>query len=258
VPGGEAVTQTTEAPATVPYEVWKQEHDLRIKVEKERDYWEKEFHLLRKLRRAPVLKPVAKEVLEEFRHVEKWGKVKAPDGSTRANYKTIANLLHMSPDTVARQAERLEKLDLVEIHEHQGPKDETERKYVHVKEEKLSTINKLEDPKKVIPKQGGNRYICTKCDSPDVDVKTDTTRKTTIRCNCCHFEEVVEDTAESTGWKPQLVHKRRKAQKQDAFQQSKHSQEQNDEAQKQPAEHCVDTQSVEDMVPADESHLAHL
>ena len=99
------MTQT--APQTVPYEVFQREHNLRVQAEKDRDYYKQEFFLVRNLRRAPVLKPVAKEILQEFRHVEKWGTVKDPEGNTRANYRTIATHLNISPDTVTIQAERM-------------------------------------------------------------------------------------------------------------------------------------------------------
>lgn len=209
------MTQTAQTPTMVPYEVWQREHERRIEAEKDRDYYKREFFLSRKIRQAPVLKPVAKEILQELRHTQQWGTVKDPDDYTRANYRTIANRLKISPDAVTTHAERLEKLGLVEIHEHQGPKDACDRKYIQIKEEKLHTIDKLEDPAGIVPKQGGNRYICTKCESPDVDVKTE--KRTTIRCNCCHHEEIVEDTIGKADWKPQFVHKRQKTQKQLAF-----------------------------------------
>lgn len=225
------MTQT--APQTVPYEVWQREHALRIQAEKDRDRWKNEFYLSRNLRRAPVLRPVDKDVLEEFRHVQKWGTVEDPEGNKRANFKTIANHLHISPDTVARSAERLEKLQLADIREHQGPQDERERKYIQVKEEKLATIDTLEDPEQVVPKQGGNRYICPKCDSTDVAIRT----VKTLHCNKCQHEEVVEDE-----WKMQNGHK---VQKQLAFKKSKHAQEQNTESsppEKQLGDHSVYTQ----------------
>lgn len=201
-------------------------------AERDRDYWKNEFYLLRKIRRAPVLKPVTKEILEEFRHVEKWGKVEGPDESKRANYKTIAAHLHTSPDTVKRHAERLEKLGIVDIREYQGPQDEFERKYVHVKEERLATIDQLEDPEEVIPKQGGARiYRCMQpgCDG-EMEIRTITRKRTKVmlRCINCHHESILsedlEDVVEDTDWQQQNGQK----------------------AQKQLAEHCVYTPPVED------------
>lgn len=222
-------------PQTVPYEQFQREHEKRLQAEQKCKKLQDEIFLLRKIRHAPVIKAIDKDVLEEFHHVQRWGIVEDGQGNKRANYNTIAKNLHVSPDTVKRSAERLEKLHLADIREHQGPEDERERKYIQVKEENLRTIDKLKDTDGIVPKQGGNRYICTKCDSPDVDVKTET--KTTIRCNCCQHEEVVEDTIGNTNWKPQFVHKRQKAQKQLAFQQSVHKPEPTE----QLADHSVYT-----------------
>ncbi len=146
------------APRTVSYDVYLRELERRKQAERDRDYWKNEFYLQRDIRRAPVLQPIGKAILEECRHVEKWGTVKAPDGSTRANFTTIAKHLHSSPGTVAKHAERLAKLDLIEIHEHLGPKDECDRKYIHVKEEHLAAIDQLQDPDDVVPQQGGDRF----------------------------------------------------------------------------------------------------
>src|SRR5258707_1254418 len=237
------MTQTAER--TVPYEVWQREHELRLKAERDldevkrdRDKWKDEFYLQRDIRRAPVLQPVTKAVLEECRHVEQWGTVKAPDGSTRANFTTIADHLKTSPETVKRHAERLEKLGIIEIHEHQGPQDERDRKYVHVKEEQLTTIDKLKDPDNVVPPQGGNRYQCQNpaCLSYNVALRT----VKTLRCLDCKHEIQVDDS----GWIMQNGHK---AQKQLAFQQSKHAHE----PQKQLAEHGVYTRAaIEDELRA--------
>jgi hypothetical protein len=233
--------QTAQAPTTVPYEVYQRERELRIKAERERDTWKNEFYLLRKLRRAPVLKPATKEVIEEFRHVEKWGQVDGPNGTKRANYKTIAKNLHMDAGTVARHAERAEKLGIVDILEYQGSKDESERKYVHVKEDKLATIDKLVDPEKVIPQQGGDRFThrCMKCDG-EMEIRTITKKRTKImlRCTACHHESILEedleDIVEDTGWKMQNG---QKAQKQHAFGETPGF----SEAQKQNAHHSVYT-----------------
>lgn len=248
------MTQTAQVPTMVPYEVFQREREKRIQAEKDRDYYKREFFLSRSIRRAPVLKPVDKDVLEEFRHVEKWGKVEDTQGNKRANYTTIAHNLKISPDTVARSAERLEKLGIADIREHQGPKDERERKYIQVKEEQLQHIDKLEDPENVVPKQGGNRYICMNedCNSTDVAVRKVTRTTTTIHCNTCHHEHVKEEE-EDTGWKMQNGHKE---QKQLAFKKSidaerakevkascfSDEQEQTLESEKQLAEHSVYTQ----------------
>ncbi len=218
------------APRTVSYDVYLRELERRKQAERDRDYWKNEFYLQRDIRRAPVLQPIGKAILEECRHVEKWGTVKAPDGSTRANFTTIAKHLHSSPGTVAKHAERLAKLDLIEIHEHLGPKDECDRKYIHVKEEHLAAIDQLQDPDDVVPQQGGDRfYRCMKCDS-EMEIRTITKKRTKILLRCsnpnCRHESVLqddpEDIVEDTGWKPQNGHK----------------------AQKQLAEQCVYTASI--------------
>jgi hypothetical protein len=114
------------------------------------------------------------------------------------------------------------QLDLVEIHEHAGPQDEYERKYVHVKEDKLAIIDQLKDPEQVIPQQGGNRYICQKCDGEvEMEIRKVTTRRTTttLRCPKCRHETQLSDTGdvvEDTGWRMQNG---QKAQKQLAFEQ---------------------------------------
>jgi DNA-binding MarR family transcriptional regulator len=233
-----SVKPTAQAPSTVPYEVWQREHDLRLKAERDLQYYKNEFFLHRKIRHAPVLQPIARDVLDECRHVEKWGKVKAPDGSTRANFKTIANKLHSSPATVKRHAERLEKLGLIEIHEQQGPEDESERKYIHVKEERVALIDELADPDKIVPQRGGNRYIClnAQCQSTDVSVRKVTKTTLMIHCHTC-LEDTVTEEEEDTGWKRQNGHKR---QNQLGFQQSKHA-EHTQEPQKQFGYHSVDT-----------------
>jgi putative DNA primase/helicase len=202
---------TTATPPTISFEVYQAERDRRIKAEQERDYWKNEFYLQRQIRRAPVLQPIAKSILEECRHVEKWGKVKGPDGSTRANYTTIAKHLHTSPDTVARQAERMEKLGVIKILEFQGPQDERDRKYIHVNEEQVSIIARLSDPEQVVPKQGGDRYQCQNpnCLSHNVAIRT----VKTLQCLDCGHETIINDT----GWKVQNAHN---IQKQPAFETS--------------------------------------
>jgi hypothetical protein len=249
------MTQT--AARTVPYEVYQHEHTLRIQAERDRDEWKSKYKALnnevflsREIRHAPVLRPIDKAVLEEFRHVQKWGTVEDASGNKRANYKTIASNLKTSPDTVKRSAERLAKLHLAEIREHQGPEDERERKYIHVKEDRLSSIKTLDDPDHIVPKQGGNRYICPKCDSTDVAIKT----VKTLRCNKCHHEEILQDKGLNE-WIEQIGHK---AQKQVAFKKSIHAQQTETveatcflekqapivDEQKQLAEHSVYTLSV--------------
>jgi len=228
------MTQTAEL--TVPYEVFQRERERRIQAEREQErlkFYEREYWRLHDIRHAPVIRPIAKDILEECLHVEKWGTVKAPDGSTRANYATIADKLHCDPGTVKREAERLEKLGLIDIHEHQGPKDERDRKYVHVKQERLATIGQLADPERVVPQQGGDRYICTKCDSRNVVLRKVTT--TTLLCLDCHHESVLDPV--DTGWTDKFGHKVQKAQKQPAFEKSKHTIHAEAEAEKQLAEH---------------------
>ena len=231
-----AIVQT---PATVPYEVYQRERAARLKAEQDLQFYKQQYYLQRDIRRAPVIRPIAKDILEECLHTEKWGTVKAPDGSTRANYTTIAERLHCAPDTVSREAERLEKLGIIKIHEHQGPKDERDRKYIQIIHEQIPTLAHLKDTEGVVPKQGGNRYICPKCDSTNVSIK----KVTWLHCDDCHHEEIVEDT----GWIMQIGHKKQKTQKQLAFQESKHTLAQTDtegEPQKQLAEHSVYTLGV--------------
>lgn len=246
----------------VPRAIYEQERARRIAAEQERDHWKNEFYLMRKLRRAPVLKPIDKAIVEEFRHVEKWGQVKDADGRTRANFKTIARNLHTSPDTVKRHAERMERLGMVEIHEHQGVQDEYERKYIHIPEEKLRTVDQLEDPEKIIPKQGGDRSLrCMSCDA-ELETRTVTKKRkrTTLRCtnpNCSDWhreivlEEDLDDVIEDTGWKQQNG---QKTQKQHAFGEempaSDIPKEQDDDPETQLADHCVDTRAI-DVVPDD-------
>jgi hypothetical protein len=197
--------------------MYRRERDLRMKAEQERDYWKNEFYLMRKLRRAPVLKPIDKAIVEEFRHVEKWGQVKGPDGSTRANFKTIARNLHTSPDTVKRHAVRLEQLGLAEIREYQGVQDEHERKYIHVPDEKLRTVDTLEDPEQVIPKQGGNQYQCRTCGTTNVAVK-DVKWLVCLDLTCKDYGK--PHIIEPGEWRPQHVqngHNKQKMQKQPAF-----------------------------------------
>ncbi|MFL5624576.1 MAG: hypothetical protein ACJ788_03170, partial [Ktedonobacteraceae bacterium] len=228
------MTQT--APATVPYEVYQREREQRIKAEHELQFYKNHYYLQRDIRRAPVIRPIAKDILEECLHTEKWGEVKDAQGNTRANFTTIAMRLHCSPDTVSREAERLEKLGLIEIHEHQGPKDERDRKYIQVKRKQIPTLAQLKDTEGVVPKQGGNRYICPKCDSTNVSIK----KVTRLHCDDCHHEEIIEDT----GWVMQIGHRNQKAQKQLAFQKSKHTlqaETEELETQKQLAEHSVHT-----------------
>ncbi len=246
------------APRTVPYEVYQREHRLRMQAEEDLDKakhdlqsYKNEFFLQRDIRRAPVLRPIAKDILEECLHTEKWGTVKAPDGSTRANFTTIADRLKCDPGTVKREAERLEKLGLIDIHEHQGPKDERDRKYIAVKHEQIATIGKLTDPDKVVPEQGGDRYFCTKCDSRNVAIRKVTT--TTVLCLDCQHESTLDPV--DTGWTDKFGHKMQKAQKQLAFKKSKHAQEPEPLPEKQLAEQCVYTVShaAEDPPPEPEN-----
>jgi hypothetical protein len=73
---------------------------------------------------------------------------------------------------------------------------------------KLATIDKLEDTEQVIPKQGGNRYVCQTCGSTRVAKRTVTSLKC-LEPECGH-ETIIEDT----GWKEQNGHN---VQKQHAF-----------------------------------------
>jgi len=166
-------------------------------LQKQLHYWreraikaEHELQIQRDLRRAPVLKPIDKAIIEELRHTETYGTVKDHQGNTRANFTTIANRLHISPDTVKRSSERVSKLGLVNIHEQAGPQDEHERKYISINTEKLEKVSQLKDVENIVPKQGGNRYTCQHCHSERVAIRT----IRYIKCLDCEHETLLDDT----------------------------------------------------------------
>lgn len=229
------------ASRTVPYEVYEREHTLRMQAEQDLDKaeqdlktWKAKFYRLRDIRRAPVLQPMTKDVLEECLHVQEHGQVSDAEGRKRANFTTIAKHLKCDPKTVKRHAERLAALTLVDICEQQGIEDEFERKYIKVYPEKLRHLDKLTDPEHIVPKQGGDRfYTCMQpgCDG-EMEVRKITTKRTRtlLRCVKCHHETELSDTGEvvdDTGWKRQDVQNRQ-------------------ETQNQLAQHCVYTPPLED------------
>src|SRR5258708_5374200 len=126
------VAQPQAAPRTVPYEVYQRELERRKQAEQDLKAWKDKFYRLRDIRRAPVLQPMTKDVLEECMHLQEWGQVDDAEGRKRANFTTIAKHLNCDPKTVKRHAERLAAFTLIDICEQQGSEDEFERKYIKV------------------------------------------------------------------------------------------------------------------------------